>query len=145
MSYAVRTFKYRLKPAGSQRTKLDRTLEFCRWVYNETLATRKNTWEQEKKTLSLYDTNKRLTLWKRDHPEFENADRRVVSVGPRNTSRQCSCCGTMVEKSLSVRVHACPVCGLVMDRDENASHNRLKYLPPLSCVGSSHDDVDCFV
>ncbi len=361
MSYAVRTFKYRLKPSKSQRTQLDRTLELCRWVFNETLATRKNTWEQEKKTLSLYDTNKRLTIWKRDHPELvrvhsqvlqnvqervdlafkaffrrvkagekpgyprfrgygryasftfkqsgfellpagkglliskigavrivlhrpiqgrvktltvqrdavgnwyacfacevdpqplpynglavgvdvglesfatlsngvkidnprffrhaeqglaqvqrlltraekgtperakrrkavqhvhqrianrrkdfahklsrelvnsfgmisfenlnirnmlqnhrlaksisdaawkqlityttykaENAGRRVVSVDPRNTSRICSCCGTLVEKSLSVRVHACPVCGLVMDRDENASHNILR-------------------
>jgi len=56
----------------------------------------------------------------------ENAGRRVVSVDPRNTSRMCSGCGTLVEKSLSVRVHACPVCGLVMDRDENASHNILR-------------------
>jgi len=56
----------------------------------------------------------------------ENAGRRVVSVDPRNTSKQCSGCGTMVEKSLSVRVHQCPVCGLVMDRDENASHNILR-------------------
>ena len=361
MSYAVKTFKYRLRPSRSQRTQLDRTLELCRWVFNETLATRKNTWEQEKKTLSLYDTNKLLTIWKRDHPELvrvhsqvlqnvqervdlafkaffrrvkagekpgyprfrgygryasftfkqsgfellpagkglliskigavrivlhrpiqgrvktltvqrdavgnwyacfacevdpqplpynglavgvdvglesfatlsngmkidnprffrhaeqelaqvqrllsraekgtperakrrkavqhvhqrianrrkdfahkvsrelvnsfgmisfenlnirnmlqnhrlaksisdaawkqlityttykaENAGRRVVSVDPRNTSRQCSGCGTLVEKSLSVRVHACPVCGLVMDRDENASNNILR-------------------
>jgi len=56
----------------------------------------------------------------------ENAGRRVVSVGPRNTSKQCSCCGTRVEKILSVRVHQCPVCGLVMDRDENASNNILR-------------------
>ncbi len=62
MSYAVKTFKYRLRPSRSQRTQLHRTLELCRWVYNETLATRKNTWEQEKKTLSLYDTNKLLTV-----------------------------------------------------------------------------------
>ena len=355
----MKTFKYRLKPSRSQRTTLNRTLELCRWVFNETLATRKNTWEQEKKTLSLYDTNKLLTLWKRDHPEWasvhsqvlqnvqervdlafqaffrrvqagekpgyprfrgygqyasftfkqsgfelqdnglliskigavrivlhrpvegrvktltvqrdavgnwyacftckvepeplpynelavgvdvglesfatlsnglkinnprffrrdeqelakvqrllsraekgtperakrrkavqhvhqrianrrkdfahklsrewvgsfgmivfedlhirtmlqnhclaksisdaawkqlityttykaENAGRRVVSVDPRNTSRMCSCCGTLVEKSLSVRVHQCPVCGLVMDRDENAANNILR-------------------
>jgi putative transposase len=56
----------------------------------------------------------------------ENAGRVVVPVDPRNTSRQCSRCGTMVEKSLSVRVHQCPVCRLVMDRDENASHNILR-------------------
>jgi putative transposase len=64
----------------------------------------------------------------------ENAGRRVASVDPRNTSRQCSGCGTMVGKSLSVRVHQCPECGLVMDRDENASHNKLRLglesLPP---------------
>jgi putative transposase len=55
----------------------------------------------------------------------ENAGRVVVVVDPRNTSRQCSCCGTMVEKSLSVRIHACPVCGLMMDRDQNAAINIL--------------------
>jgi putative transposase len=47
-------------------------------------------------------------------------------VYSRNTSKQCSRCGTMVEKSLSVRVHVCPVCGLVMDRDENAANNILR-------------------
>ena len=55
----------------------------------------------------------------------ENAGRVVVTVDPRNTSRQCSCCGTMVEKSLSVRVHTCPICGLSMDRDQNAA---IKYV-----------------
>jgi putative transposase len=56
----------------------------------------------------------------------ENAGRVVVWVDPRNTSKQCSGCGTMVEKSLRVRVHACPVCSLVMDRDENAANNILR-------------------
>jgi putative transposase len=28
-----------------------------------------------------------------------------------------------VEKSLSVRTHVCPHCGLVLDRDENAARN----------------------
>ena len=78
MSYVVRTFKYRLKPSKSQRTQLNRTLDLCRWVFNETLATRKNTWEQEKKTLSLYDTNKQLTLWKRDHPELVSVHSQVL-------------------------------------------------------------------
>jgi len=66
----MKTFKYRLQPSRSQRTKLMQTLELCRWVYNETLATRKNAWEQEQKSLSLYDTNKLLTLWKQAHPEL---------------------------------------------------------------------------
>jgi len=64
------TFKYRLHPSKSQRTKLMHTLELCRFVYNETLATRRSTWEQEHRTLSLYDTNKLLPTWKQEHPEL---------------------------------------------------------------------------
>ena len=67
----MKTFKYRLQPSKSQRTKLIQTLEFCRWVYNETLATRKNAWEQEQQSLSLYDIHKLLTLWKQEHPELK--------------------------------------------------------------------------
>ena len=74
----MKTFKYRLKPSRSQRTKLNRTLEVCRWVFNERLATRKNSWEQDKKNLSLYDTNKLLTLWKRDHPEWVSVHSQVL-------------------------------------------------------------------
>jgi putative transposase len=54
------TFQYRLLPSKSQRTNLAQTLELCRWVYNETLATRKNAWEQEQKIISHYDTIKML-------------------------------------------------------------------------------------
>lgn len=74
----LRTFKYRLRPTRSQRTKLMQTLELCRWVYNETLATRKNAWGQEKKALSLYDTNKLLTLWKQEHHELKGVYSQVL-------------------------------------------------------------------
>jgi len=74
----MKTFKYRLRPSKNQRTQLIHTLEVCRWVYNETLATRKNAWEQEKKPLSLYDTNKLLTLWKREHPELTTVHSQVM-------------------------------------------------------------------
>ncbi len=53
------------------------------------------------------------------------AGRRVVLVDPRNASKRCSRCGQMANKELSVRVHSCPVCGLVLDRDENAAINIL--------------------
>jgi putative transposase len=55
----------------------------------------------------------------------EDAGRQAVRVNPRNTSKRCSRCGTIVEKDLSVRVHDCQVCGLVIDRDENAAINIL--------------------
>lgn len=56
----------------------------------------------------------------------EEAGRTVVLINPRNTSKMCSCCGELVEKDLSVRVHACAHCGLVLDRDQNAALNILR-------------------
>ena len=47
----------------------------------------------------------------------------VIAVPPAFTSQDCSGCGERVPKSLSVRTHVCPSCGLVMDRDENAARN----------------------
>jgi putative transposase len=52
-----------------------------------------------------------------------SAGREVIGVNPRNTSQDCSGCGTLVPKKLSVRIHKCPSCGLVLDRDENAAIN----------------------
>ncbi|MDV3278283.1 MAG: transposase [Nitrososphaerales archaeon] len=51
---------------------------------------------------------------------------RVILVDPSGTSQICSGCAETVPKDLSVRVHACPNCGLVVDRDENAARNILK-------------------
>src|SRR5204862_1713403 len=49
------------------------------------------------------------------------AGRTVILVNPRNTSKMCSHCGELVEKKLSERIHTCPHCGLVLDRDTNAA------------------------
>jgi putative transposase len=54
----------------------------------------------------------------------EYAGRTVVCVDPHNTSKMCSRCGQIVEKDLSCRIHSCS-CGLVLDRDHNASINIL--------------------
>ena len=51
------------------------------------------------------------------------AGRQVIAVPPAYTSQDCSGCGERVEKSLSVRTHSCPSCGLILDRDENAARN----------------------
>jgi putative transposase len=55
----------------------------------------------------------------------ENAGRCAKQVNPRNTSQQCSRCGEIVKKDLSVRMHNCLGCGLVLDRDHNAAINIL--------------------
>ena len=54
------------------------------------------------------------------------AGKRVVAVPPQYTSQDCSGCGERVPKSLSIRTHVCPSCGLVLDRDENAARNILR-------------------
>src|SRR5206468_3666047 len=55
----------------------------------------------------------------------ERAGHQVIRVNPRFTSQQCSTCGEIVQKSLSVRTHMCPFCGYVADRDVNAAKNIL--------------------
>lgn len=54
------------------------------------------------------------------------AGREMVLVDPKGTSQVCSGCGCEVRKNLDVRTHSCPRCGLVMDRDLNASINILR-------------------
>lgn len=55
----------------------------------------------------------------------EDAGARVIAVNAHNTSQACSGCGSIVAKRLNVRVHMCPDCGLVLDRDVNAALNIL--------------------
>jgi putative transposase len=49
----------------------------------------------------------------------------VIAVAPQWTSQECSDCGAIVKKSLSVRTHICTRCGVVLDRDQNAALNIL--------------------
>lgn len=55
----------------------------------------------------------------------EEAGTQVAAVRPARTSQLCSGCGAIVVKSLSVRTHHCPDCGLTLDRDVNAACNIL--------------------
>jgi putative transposase len=45
----------------------------------------------------------------------------IIAVAPHFTSQECSACGALVKKSLSVRTHICPSCGVVLERDHNAA------------------------
>jgi putative transposase len=53
----------------------------------------------------------------------ESAGTNLIKVDPRNTSQMCSNCGSIVKKTLSARVHECPYCGFIADRDFNAAVN----------------------
>ena len=54
------------------------------------------------------------------------AGAKVVKVDPSYTTQDCSVCGFRVPKVLAERLHRCPECGTVMDRDYNASVNILR-------------------
>lgn len=74
----LKAFRYRLYPTKAQKTKIDATLELLRWVYNETLAVRKHSWEKEKKSISLFKTNKLLTRWKKERPKLDSVFSQVL-------------------------------------------------------------------
>lgn len=57
----------------------------------------------------------------------EEAGGRVIAVNPAYTTQKCSRCAYKAKKSLVVRVHKCPKCGLKLDRDVNAAKNILKF------------------
>ncbi|MDF0592571.1 transposase [Methanotrichaceae archaeon M04Ac] len=67
----LKAFKYRIYPTKAQRSKMEQTLELCRWTYNETLAYRKNSFEQEGKSISKYETHNLLPEWKKNKPELK--------------------------------------------------------------------------
>ncbi len=66
----------------------------------------------------------------------ERAGHVVVRVLARFTTQKCRRCGEYVQKSLSVRTHLCPSCGLVEDRDVNAAKNILRAGAPPSGTGA---------
>jgi putative transposase len=54
------------------------------------------------------------------------ADRRSIAANPAHTSQDCSGCGNRKsDLTLADRVYRCVCCGLVIDRDLNASRNIL--------------------
>ena len=53
----LKSFKYRLYPNKEQTTLIQKTFGCCRFVYNQTLAHRKELYETEKKSMSKIDCN----------------------------------------------------------------------------------------
>lgn len=53
----LKAYKYRIYPNNEQKTQIAKTFRCCRFVYNQTLAYRKEAYEQEKKSVSKTDCN----------------------------------------------------------------------------------------
>ena len=46
----LKAYKYRIYPTNEQEEQIAKTFGCCRFVYNQTLAYRKEAYEKEKKT-----------------------------------------------------------------------------------------------
>jgi putative transposase len=71
----------------------------------------------------------------------ERAGLMAIAVNPSGTTQNCSGCGTKVPKTLVDRLHACPQCGLTIDRDHNAAIN-IKHLAVGHSVNKAQDTPD---
>ncbi len=89
----------------------------------------------EKMSLAFMNRNHHLSLSSYDaglgmfrqmlEYKAEEAGIQVIAKNPSDTTQRCSGCGRLVPKGLSVRVHHCPECGLVLDWDVNTARNIL--------------------
>ena len=67
---SLKAYKFRIYPTKGQESVLEQTLETCRRVYNRTLALRKDEYEATKISISLFETHKQLTQWKKEDPRY---------------------------------------------------------------------------
>lgn len=73
-----KAFKYRIYLTNGQRRILEQQLEECRWVYNQTLATRNNAFSQEQRTVDWYETKRALPLLKDKRPSLKLVHSQVL-------------------------------------------------------------------
>src|SRR5258708_588362 len=71
-------YQYRMYPTKKQLNVLETTLEECRWLYNNTLAYRKEAWEQRQEYISWYDSKKRIPILKAERPSLASVHSQVL-------------------------------------------------------------------
>ena len=59
-----KAFKYRIYPTSKQKTFLNKVLEECCWLYNYLLNQKKELYEKEQKSISVYDQHNQLSQLK---------------------------------------------------------------------------------
>ena len=73
----LKAYQYRIYPNAEQKAQISKTFGCCRFVYNQTLAYRKELYEREKKTVSKTDCNnycnrelKKNFVWLKEADKF---------------------------------------------------------------------------
>ena len=73
-----KTFMYRLFPSKKQLKALNDTLEECHWLYNHLLERRKVAYEQDGKSLSLYQQQETFPILKAERPSLKQVHSQVL-------------------------------------------------------------------
>ena len=60
----LKAYKYRIYPNNEQKIQIAKTFGCCRFVYNQTLAYRKEVYEKEKKSVSKTDRSEERRVGK---------------------------------------------------------------------------------
>lgn len=72
----LKAYKYRIYPNNEQKTQIAKTFGCCRFVYNQTLAYRKEAYEEEKKSVSKIDCiNYCVRQLKKEHEWLREVDK----------------------------------------------------------------------
>ena len=72
----LKAYKYRIYPNRAQAILIQKTFGCCRFVYNQTLAYRKNFYETEKKSVSKIDCNNHVNrVLKHDYEWLKEVDK----------------------------------------------------------------------
>src|SRR5258708_10164401 len=71
-------FQYRIYPNKKQMKALEATLEECRWLYNHLLEKRRDAWEQEGKSLSLYQQQETFSTLKQERPSLQSVHSQIL-------------------------------------------------------------------
>ena len=62
-----KAFKFCLRPTKAQEEKFAQFAGATRWIYNRGLAERKNLWDKEQRSITLYEQNNALVAMKKEH------------------------------------------------------------------------------
>src|SRR5499427_1159263 len=73
-----KTFKYRLKPTPDQERMLERTLMFCRYVYNAAVGERREAWRMRGAVVTYYQQKAELPGIKEAMPEYGEVNAQVL-------------------------------------------------------------------
>ena len=73
-----KTFKYRIYPTKKQEKILNSQLESCRMLYNQFLSEKKELWENDNKSISLYEQINKLPRIKKKYPNLKDVYSNVL-------------------------------------------------------------------